>query len=53
MAACVPSRCSIFTGRYPKATRVRQNSAAANLVAPTSLGHDRELVCHFHRSEVR
>ena len=37
MAACVPSRCSIFTGRYPKATRVRQNSAAANLVAPTDL----------------
>ena len=37
MAACVPSRCSFFTGRYPKATRVRQNSGAGNLVAPTDL----------------
>lgn len=25
---CVPARCSLLTGRFPKATRVRQNSAA-------------------------
>jgi len=25
---CVPARCSLLTGRFPKATQVRQNSAA-------------------------
>lgn len=37
MPACTPARCSLLTGRFPKATRVRQNSAAAHLQAPTDL----------------
>lgn len=29
---CVPARCSLLTGRFPKATRVRQNSTAEHVV---------------------
>ena len=29
---CVPARCSLLTGRFPSATRVRQNSAAAHVL---------------------
>lgn len=28
---CVPARCSLMTGRFPKATRVRQNSTAQHV----------------------
>jgi len=31
MPICTPARCSVFTGRFPQATRVRQNSAAAHV----------------------
>lgn len=31
MPACAPARCSAFTGRFPKATRVRQNSGIPNI----------------------
>ena len=37
MPVCAPARCSLFTGRYPKATRVRQNSATGNIFHPTDL----------------
>jgi arylsulfatase A-like enzyme len=29
---CVPARCSLLTGRFPKVTQVRQNSAASFVV---------------------
>lgn len=29
---CVPARCSLLTGRFPSATRVRQNSAARHVL---------------------
>lgn len=29
---CVPARCSLLTGRFPKVTQVRQNSAARAIV---------------------
>lgn len=37
MPVCMPARCSVFTGRYPKATRVRQNSGAGAIVRPADL----------------
>ncbi len=37
MPICSPARCSLMTGRYPKATRVRQNSARHNALAETHL----------------
>ena len=37
MPTCAPARCSLFTGRYPKATRVRENSGIGNVTAPTDL----------------
>lgn len=35
--ACVPARCAMLTGRFPKATRVRENSAAAHVVRTRDL----------------
>lgn len=35
--ACVPARCSLLTGRFPKATRVRENSGAGHVVRPADL----------------
>ncbi len=37
MPACVPARSSMLTGRFPKATRVRQNSGANNIQRPDDL----------------
>ena len=37
MPTCAPARCSLLTGRYPKATRVRENSGVGNISAPTDL----------------
>ena len=37
MPTCVPARCSTLTGRFPKATRVRENSAAEHIVRPRDL----------------
>ena len=37
MPACAPARVSTFTGRFPKATHVRQNSAAKNVFRPDGL----------------
>jgi arylsulfatase A-like enzyme len=37
MPVCAPARCSLFTGRYPKATHVRQNSATGNIFRPADL----------------
>ena len=37
MPVCAPARCSLFTGRYPKATRVRQNSGIGNIYRPPDL----------------
>ncbi|MDQ3700266.1 MAG: sulfatase-like hydrolase/transferase [Chloroflexota bacterium] len=34
MPICAPARVSLFTGRYPKAHRVRQNSAIPHLYKP-------------------
>jgi arylsulfatase A-like enzyme len=34
---CVPARCSLLTGRFPTATRVRQNSAAQHVVYAADL----------------
>lgn len=31
LPACVPARCSLLTGRFPKATGVRENHAAAQI----------------------
>ncbi|MFO7957714.1 MAG: sulfatase-like hydrolase/transferase [Candidatus Brocadiia bacterium] len=34
---CAPARCSLMTGRFPKANRVRQNWGLDNITAPTNL----------------
>jgi len=34
---CGPARTSMFTGRFPKATRVRENSALGHVVRPDDL----------------
>jgi arylsulfatase A-like enzyme len=37
MPTCAPARCSLFTGRFPKATRVRENGGTANIFGPEDL----------------
>jgi arylsulfatase A-like enzyme len=37
MPVCAPARTSMFTGRFPKAHRVRQNSAIKNVYRPDGL----------------
>ncbi|MGH2352819.1 MAG: sulfatase-like hydrolase/transferase, partial [Chloroflexota bacterium] len=37
MPVCAPARCSLLTGRYPKATHVRQNSAIKHVFRPEGL----------------
>lgn len=37
MPTCGPARCSLMTGRYPKATRVRENWGLRNIHALTDL----------------
>jgi arylsulfatase A-like enzyme len=37
MPTCGPARTSLLTGRYPKATHVRENSGLANVQAATHL----------------
>jgi arylsulfatase A-like enzyme len=37
MPTCGPARCSLMTGRYPKATRIRENAALAHVTALTDL----------------
>src|SRR5688572_17851466 len=39
MPTCGPARCSLMTGRWPKATRVRENSGLGNITALTDLPH--------------
>jgi arylsulfatase A-like enzyme len=34
---CAPARCSLFTGRFPKATRVRENGGIQNIFRPQDL----------------
>jgi arylsulfatase A-like enzyme len=34
---CAPGRCSLFTGRFPKATRVRENGGIHNIFRPQDL----------------
>ena len=34
---CGPARCSLMTGRWPKATRVRENAALGHITALTDL----------------
>jgi arylsulfatase A-like enzyme len=37
MPTCAPARCSTLTGRFPKATRVRENGGIANIFRPDDL----------------
>ncbi len=37
MPVCAPARCSLFAGRYPKATRVRENGGIRNFFGPDDL----------------
>lgn len=37
MPACAPARCSMLTGRFPKATRVRENGGIHNISRPRDL----------------
>jgi arylsulfatase A-like enzyme len=37
LPACVPARCSLLSGRFPKATRVRENSGSGNFFGPDDL----------------
>jgi len=37
MPTCGPARCSLMTGRYPKATTVRENTGLQNITALTDL----------------
>lgn len=37
MPTCAPARCSLLAGRYPKATRVRENRGIGNIVASRDL----------------
>jgi arylsulfatase A-like enzyme len=37
MPTCAPARCSMLTGRFPKATRVRENGGIQNIVRPDDI----------------
>ena len=37
MPVCAPARCSLFSGRFPKATRVRENGGIGNMYGPSDL----------------
>ena len=37
MPTCGPARCATFTGRFPKATRVRENGGIHNIFRPKDL----------------